>query len=158
MDNPYYERLVNAAIRFISYRPRSQKELSDFLDKKLTRWKVFGPGIRAKVIGRMGELGYVDDEKFAAWWVDQRTAFKPKGNRYIQMELKAKGVPEAITASVLASRGSQSLLAAAKQAIAKKLPLWAKLPLMERKKKLYQYLGSRGFDGNTIGRVIDDKG
>ena len=157
MDNPYYERLVNAAILFISFRPRSQKELSDFLNKKLTRWKVSGAVLIAKVIGRMEELGYVDDVKFAQWWVDQRTTFKPKGNRYIQMELRGKGVPDAIIAAVLASRGSQSLLDAAKQAVAKKQAVWAKLPLLERKKKLYNYLGSRGFDSGTIARVIDDQ-
>lgn len=153
MDNPYYELLVNAAIRFVSFRPRSKKELTDFLNKKLTRWKVSGAGLLAKVITRMAELGYADDEKFAEWWVDQRTAFKPKGNRYIQMELRGKGVPDDVIASVLASRGSVSLLAAAKQAVAKKMPLWAKLPPLARKKKLYDYLARRGFDSDTIRRV-----
>jgi regulatory protein len=157
MDNPYYERLVNAAIRFVSFRPRSQKEFTDFLDKKLTRWDVSGVGLIAKVIGRMEELGYVDDVKFAAWWVDQRTAFRPKGNRVIEIELIRKGVPRAIIASVLSSRGSQSLLAAAKQAVAKKLHLWVKLPDMARKKKLYDYLGRRGFDSETIGKLIDER-
>lgn len=153
MDNPYYEKLVNAAIRFVSFRPRSNKELTDFLNKKLTRWEQPGAGLIAKVIGRMEELGYADDGKFAEWWVDQRTAFKPKGNRYIQMELKAKGVPEAVIASVLASRGSESLLEAAKHAVAKKMPFWAKLPRMVRKKKIYEYLARRGFDSNTISKV-----
>lgn len=153
MDNPYYERLVNAAIRFVSFRPRSEKELRDFLTKKLTKWKVAGDVLLDKVVARMGELGYVDDEKFAEWWVDQRTAFKPKGNRLIKMELKAKGVPEAVIASVLAPRGSESLLAAARKAVARKLPVWAKLPVLERKKKIYDYLGRRGFDSDTISRV-----
>jgi regulatory protein len=101
----------------------------------------------------MEELHYADDVKFAEWWVDQRTTFKPKGNRYIQMELRGKGVPEAIIVSVLSTRGSQSLLDAAKQAIAKKETIWAKLPPLERKKKLYNYLASRGFDTSTISKV-----
>jgi regulatory protein len=157
MDNPYYELLVNAAIRFVSFRPRSKKELTDYLNKKLTRWKQPDAGLLAKVIGRMEELGYADDEKFAEWWVAQRTEFKPKGNRYIHMELKAKGVPEAITASVLASRGSVSLLAAARQAVAKKMPLWVKLPVLARKKKIYDYLGRRGFDFEIIQKLIDER-
>jgi regulatory protein len=153
MDNLYYEKLVNAAIRYVSFRPRSKKELSDFLNKKLTRWKVSGAGLLAKVVTRMEELGYADDEKFAAWWVGQRTAFKPKGNRYIQMELRGKGVPDAVIATALASRGSVSLLEAARQALAKKMPLWAKLPILARKKKIYEYLARRGFDSNTISKV-----
>ncbi len=156
MDNPYYELLVNAAIRYVSFRPRSKKELTDFLNKKLTRWEVSGAGLLAKVIDRMEELGYADDEKFAEWWVAQRTEFKPKGNRYIQMELKGKGVPDAVIASVLAHRGSGSLLAAARQAVAKKMTLWAKLPTLARKKKIYDYLGRRGFDFETIRKLIDE--
>jgi regulatory protein len=148
MDNPYYERLVNAAIRFVSFRPHSEKEMTDFLNKKLTRWKVSGAGLIAKVIGRMEELGYVDDEKFAQWWADQRTTFKPKGNRYIQMELKGKGVPDAVIASVLAPRGSQSLQEAAKRAIGRKR--------FESRQKLYNYLLRRGFDADTIKRVKYD--
>lgn len=157
MDNPYYELLVNAAIRFVSFRPRSKKELTDFLNKKLTRWKVSGAGLLTKVIGRMEELGYADDVKFAEWWVEQRTDFKPKGNRYIQMELRGKGVPDAVIDSVLASRGSVSLLTAARQAVAKKMPLWAKLPVLARKKKLYDYLGRRGFDFEIIRKLIDER-
>ncbi len=157
MDNPYYELLVNAAIRYVSFRPRSKKELTDFLNKKLTRWKVSGAGLLAKVMGRMEELGYADDVKFAEWWVAQRTEFKPKGNRYIQMELRGKGVPDAVIATALASRGSVSLLEAARHAIAKKMPLWRKLPPMARKKKLYDYLGRRGFDFEIIRKLIDEQ-
>lgn len=73
------------------------------------------------------------------------------------MELRAKGVPEAVTDSVLASRGSVSLLAAAKQAVEKKMPLWTKLPTLARKKKLYDYLGRRGFDFETIRKLIDGR-
>lgn len=156
MDNPYYERLVNAAIRFVSFRPRSEKELIDFLTKKLIKWKVTGKLLIKRVIARMMELGYVDDEKFAEWWVDQRTAFKPKGNRLIQMELKAKGVPEPVIASVLAPRGTERLVALAKRAVAKKMSVWSKLPALERKKKLYDHLGRRGFDWETIGKLIDE--
>jgi len=93
----------------------------------------------------MKDLNYLDDGKFAEWWVDQRTTFKPKGNRYIQMELRGKGVPEAIIASVLASRGSESLVEAAKRAISRKR--------FESPQKLYDYLARRGFDTNTIHKV-----
>ena len=149
MDNPYYERLINAAIRFVSFRPRSEHELREFLLKKPNHQDI------EKVILRMRELGYADDEKFASWWVQQRTAFRPKGNRVITMELRSKGVADNVIASVLASRGSESLLAAARQAVARKMPLWSKLPNMARRKKIYDYLGRRGFDGATIGKLID---
>lgn len=142
MDNPYYEKLVNAALRFVSYRPRSEKELFDFLANKLVKWKISGDVLVSRVIARMGELGYVDDEKFARWWVDQRTSFRAKGNRLIELELTQKGVAREAIRMALEGRNS---LEAARRAVGKKR--------FESPQKLYEYLARRGFDADTIKRV-----
>lgn len=160
MDNPYYEKLVNAALRFVSYRPRSEKELNDFLTKKLARWKVAGGLLINKVVNRMRELGYVDDRKFAVWWVDQRMSFKPKGRRFIAMELTRKGISRETIEDVLeAAGGGQktfSELKGAQKAIQRKLVLWARKPIIEQKKKVYTFLAQRGFSSDTIGKIIDE--
>jgi regulatory protein len=160
MDNPYYERLVNASLRYVSYRPRSEKEFTDFLTKKLTKWKVSGNVLIKKVIERMRELGYVDDKVFASWWRDQRTDFKQKGRRYIAMELTRKGISrELIEETLNDSRGAEGAFnefAGARKAIQKKLVLWAQKPLIEQKKKMYTFLAQRGFSSDTIGKIIDE--
>jgi regulatory protein len=160
MDNPYYEKLVNASLRYVSYRPRSEGELTDFLTKKLTRWKVVGGVLVRKVIERMRELGYVDDRAFAAWWRDQRTSFKPKGRRFIALELARKGISREIAEEALseerADQGAFDELKGARIAIAKKLVLWAHKPLIEQKKKVYTFLAQRGFSSDTIGKIIDE--
>jgi len=129
MDNPYYERLVNASLRFVSYRPRSEKEFTDFLTKKLNKWKVSGSVLIKKVIERMRELGYVDDRAFAVWWRDQRTDFKPKGKRFIALELTRKGISRDIIDEALRSQEGDkkgfSEVEGAKKAIEKKVALWA---------------------------------
>jgi regulatory protein len=152
MDNPYYERLVNASLRFVSYRPRSEKELSDFLTKKLIKWNVSGTVLIIKVIERMRELGYVDDRAFAAWWCDQRANFKPKGRRYIAMELARKGVAREIIEEI----GEIDEITGAKVAINKKIVLWARKPIIEQKKKMYTFLAQRGFSADTIQKIIDE--
>lgn len=143
MDNPYYEKLMNAAIRFISFRPRSEKELRDFLLKKPHHEDI------DKVVERMRELGYVDDRRFAEWWVGQRISFRPKGKRVLQLELKRKGVEADVKFDEEA---------AAKKAISKKIDLWSRLPVIEQKKKAYAFLAVRGFSFDTIRRVIDELG
>ncbi len=149
MDTTVYEKLLQASIRFVSYRPRSEKEIRDFLKKKLTRWKVYGGTVVQKVLDRLKELNYVDDAKFAAWWVEQRSTFKPKGKRLIKLELKAKGVKDSIVETI----DEREL---AQRAIQKKLILWQKLPDLERKKKLFDFLSRRGFSTDTIYRIIDE--
>jgi regulatory protein len=152
MDNPYYERLVNASLRFVSYRPRSEKEFTDFLTKKLTKWKVSGGVLIKKVIQRMRELGYVDDRAFAVWWVMQRADFKPKGRRFVAMELTRKGISRDLIEEV----GGFDEFAGAKKAIEKKIVLWARKPVIEQKKKMYTFLTQRGFSSGTIGKIIDE--
>src|SRR3990167_10049603 len=106
MDNLYYERLMNAVIRFVSFRPRSEKEIRDFLTKKIIKWKVSDDLLLNKVIDRMEDLGYIDDKKFADWWVEQRTRFRPKGNRVIEYELYQKGIAKDIISDALMARNS----------------------------------------------------
>lgn len=143
-----YAKLLESSIRFVSFRPRSEKEMKDFLLKKLHKREGSDESISQRVIDRLRELGYIDDAKFAAWWIDQRTSHKPKGTRLITRELKEKGI------SWEGNTGDEMVLA--KRAIEKKLPLWQKLPKLEQKKKIYGFLGRRGFDGETIHRVIDE--
>lgn len=160
MDNPYYEKLINASLRFVSYRPRSERELNEFLTKKLTRWKVSGSLLIQKVIDRMRDLGYVDDVAFAKWWRDQRISFKPKGKRFIALELARKGIAREVTELVLTAsedeKGSFNEFESAKKAISKKIVKWRKMPVIEQKKKMYTFLAQRGFSSETIGKIIDE--
>ncbi|MBI2404677.1 regulatory protein RecX [Candidatus Gottesmanbacteria bacterium] len=141
MDQDLYEKLLNSSFRFVSYRPRSEKEIHNFLQKKLKTWKTAGQHTLKKVMERLGELGYIDDGKFAVWWVSQRASFRPKGKRLLGLELRQKGVLQAVIEEVWEAQntnlGQYNELEAAKHAIAKKLTIWDHLPLLERKKKYY---------------------
>ncbi|HUD20384.1 MAG TPA: regulatory protein RecX [Patescibacteria group bacterium] len=160
MDNPYYEKLINASLRFVSYRPRSEKEFTDFLTKKLAKWKVAGSVLIKKVIDRMRELGYVDDRVFASWWLDQRMTFKPAGRKFITFELIRKGISRDIIDEVFVQRNEEKDLFnevdEAMKSIQKKIVLWAQMPAIEQKKKLYTFLAQRGFSSDTIGKIIDE--
>lgn len=148
-----YAKLLESSIRFVSFRPRSEKEFKDFLLKKLARLSVIPAqaGIHHSVIDRvilrLRDLGYADDAKFVSWWINQRQSHRPRGRRFITQELKVKGIDARdlnLDEDVLARR-----------AVEKKLLFWQKLPKLEQKKKIYGYLGRRGFDAGTIHRVID---
>lgn len=143
-----YAKLLESSIRFVSFRPRSEKEFKYFLLKKLQRRRILDVRIIDRVLTRLRDLGYADDAKFVSWWVDQRQSHKPKGMRLIAQELKVKGI-EARDLNL-----DEDVLA--RQAITKKLPLWEKLPSVERKKKIYGFLGRRGFSYTTIASVIDE--
>jgi regulatory protein len=150
-----YERLMNAAIRFISFRQRSEKELRDFIRQKLARSHTSAPEVEHRVLQRLGELGYVDDEKFSAWWVSQRRGSTPKGMRVIRAELQEKGIAAEIIAKVV-KHSSSDERELARKSIQKKLTVWGYLPLLARKKKLGDFLLRRGFSAEIVWGVVDD--
>ena len=155
-----YEKLMTKTLNFVSYRPRSRREVEIFIDKSLKRMKTEGVSVVEKVITRLTELGYIDDIKFATWWISQRNSHRPKGLRALQFELQSKGIASDATAVAIASiqkspdGGSEIDLA--KKAVQKKLPMWAYLPSIEQKKKIYSFLSLRGFGSGTISKIIDE--
>ena len=68
--------------------------------------------------------------------------------RLLTHELKAKGVTVEMKQS--------DEVGLARQALVKKLDRWQALPKLEQKTKIYGFLGRRGFDADTIRRVIDE--
>jgi regulatory protein len=157
-----YEKLLNAALRFVSYRLRSEKEITDYLLKVVKSSRINADGEINSVLKRMVELGYIDDLKFASWWIAARISTKPKGLRMIKYELEQKGIRSEIINLALSqiadARNSPDNIefSAAQKSLKSKINIFGKLPVLERKHKIYQYLFRRGFSHETISRVIDE--
>jgi regulatory protein len=140
------EAAIQRALRFISYRPRSTAEVAANLRKHETPEPII-----EQVIGRLRETGTLNDEKFARLWVENRSELKPKGAYALQQELKQKGLGEAAIRQSLAGLDEAALaLQAARQKAAK----MRTSDEQEFKKKLYGFLGRRGFGYETITRVV----
>jgi regulatory protein len=155
IDDESYGKFVEAGIRYVSYRPRSEKEMRTYLLEKASKRKIEKPAeLIDKVIDRLRELTYVNDETFVDWWIDQRTSHRPKGSRFIARELQQKGVQRELYEEKLAT-GNE--LEKAHSVLSRKASQLQNLPLLERKKKIYSLLGTRGFSGETISRIIDEK-
>ena len=162
MDTTLYERLMNAGFRFVSYRPRSEREIKEFLQKTLKRWKTAGRLTVDKVMDRLKDYGHVDDLKFSLWWIDQRGTFRPKGKLAITMELYKKGIAKQVIEEAFAARSNKEgegvfdEVAGARKVIQKKLVKIGQLPINEQKMKVYTFLTQRGFSRETVDKIIDE--
>ncbi len=121
-----FGKLLNKAINFLSYRPRSE-------------WEVRRKFNNEELIKKLKELKLVDDEAFAKWYVEQRNTFRPKGRRMLEMELRRKGIKTKVENDL-----SETELA--KRALVKKKFL--------DKEKAIRFLAGRGFSWETIEDVI----
>ncbi|MCR4324548.1 MAG: RecX family transcriptional regulator [Candidatus Curtissbacteria bacterium] len=151
-------RLTDLAAHFLSYRPRSEKEVADYLIKKISlRQKIKFHEAKeslqiAIVIKKLKKYKYINDQQFAKWFIESRMRSKPKGKIALRSELKAKGVEEDLIAKML--EGAVNELELAQKAIQKKIKRWQNLSNLDLKKKVYMYLGARGFSVEIIREIF----
>lgn len=151
----HYQKFLNKALRFLSYRSRSEKEVLDYLQKKQTPYEIQSP-----IMDFLKERRFVNDEEFAISWIDQRMRVNAKAQRVIEMELKQKGVSQEVIAkaflnSQFSTLNSVSDLDTAKGLVSKKIERYRHLPKQELYQKLGGFLGRKGFDWETIKKAIE---
>jgi regulatory protein len=158
MDDETYQKLLGFGLNYISIRSRSEEEIRSYILKKINRWKV-SPEFLEKVMDRLGELGYVDDLKFALAFIGSRNRSRPKGAMLLRMELQKKGLKEDCikkAQELLKTNGSDNEVDLARIAATKKLRSLQRYDKREQKSKLYSFLVRRGFDHTTISSIIDE--
>ena len=151
-----FGKLYARTLEYCLMRPHSSREVRDYLYRKTraTKYKSKKTGelkehagvsesIAGRVFDRLVDKGYIDDEKFARYWAENRNQTKGASRRKLQAELRAKGVNLSIIETALADteRSDESELA---KIVAKKR---AKYP---DEQKLMQYLARQGFSYDDI--------
>ena len=142
-DKNNLEKYLDMAYRYLSYRPRSIKEMVDYLQKK----KISTP-LTEKILLKLKKQRYLDDLKFAYWWLDQRARFRPRGKFALTMELREKGLKNDLIKSVLTEKVSEEELAL--KAARKKIKSYRRFDKKEKKKKLKSFLARQGFGWPAI--------
>lgn len=154
-----FGKVYARALEYCLMRPHSSREVRDYLYRKTrdTRTKTgetkkgVAPEITERVFERLIEKGYIDDEKFTRYWVENRSLTKGASQRKLQAELQAKGVDRTIIEQQLtaSSRSDDDELA---KVIAKKRNRYPD------DQKFMQYLARQGFSYDDIKQAltIDD--
>lgn len=149
-DEDEAARYYNDALRFLSFRPRSATEVERYL-----RGRGADDTLIAATMERLRQLGLVDDEAFARYWIENRGAFSPRGARALHAELRAKGVDAARIDEALEETGEDED-ERAYQAGHKRLRLLARLDEDEFHRRMYGFLQRRGF-GYATARAATER-
>ncbi|MCA9387184.1 RecX family transcriptional regulator [Candidatus Dojkabacteria bacterium] len=80
------------ALKYIFIRPRSRKELSDYLIYK----KELDESSVNSVLNTLEQKGTVNDSEFAKWFVSQRLISNKYGEQRIRSDLIKKGIAKSI--------------------------------------------------------------
>jgi regulatory protein len=144
-----FQKTLDKILRFSTLRPRSEKEIRDWLKRRKVH-----ESLHKELFNRLNRLELVDDKKFAKWWIEQRTAFRPKGKRALQVELRLKGIKREVAIEALEGvEINEDKIAL--EILKKKSYKWIGLPRLEGRQKMSQFLGRKGFGWETIEKVVD---
>lgn len=143
-----------AALNFLSYRPRSEAEV-----RRRLRRGGFGEDLVAGVVAKLRQQGLLDDGAFAAFWAENRTTFSPRGARLVKQELRAKGVDAETAQGATAAIDEEE---GAYRAATRKARTLAGTDWPTFRRKLGDFLVRRGFDyevvEQTVKRLWDEAG
>jgi regulatory protein len=152
-----FGKLYMRALEYSLMRPHSQYELKQYLYRKTrdTRTKTgsikkgVSKLLTERVYDRITERGYVNDEAFARYWIENRQLRKGISKRKLQAELASKGVDRSIVDSLLSDtdRTDEDEL---KKIIEKKAGRY------DDDQKLIAYLARQGFGYDDIKQALED--
>ena len=141
------ERAATAqALRLISRRPRSEQELRQAWDRRAVALEA-----QAAALEHLRRTGQVDDAAFAATWIENRDAFRPRSVRALKSELRRKGVDESAIATAVEGIDETEAAYRAAQRFAQRS---AGLPEQEFYRRLGGQLARRGFTWEIIRAAV----
>jgi regulatory protein len=152
-----FGKLYSRSLEYSLIRPRSIKELRDYLYRKTlnTRTKTgsiragYSESVASRVMEALTNKGYVDDEKFAHYWVENRNLRKGSSARKLRSELYTKGIAQSIVDEVLQSTDRLDEVELRK-VIARKSSKY------DDPNKLKAYLLRQGFSYDDVKRALDE--
>lgn len=152
-----YGKLYGRALEYTMMRPHSAKEIRDYLWRKtrptLGKDGEKRPGVSSmvadRVYDRLVAKGYIDDNKFARYWVENRNQTKGSSQRKLVNELRVKGVDMSVIDEAVQSsdRNDQDEI---KKIIIKKQNKYSD------ETKLMQYLARQGFSYDDIKTALNE--
>lgn len=104
-----FGKVYGRALEYCLMRPHSAREVQNYLYRKTRPFRDktgelrpgIAPEITTRVFDRLCEKKYIDDTKFARYWIENRSMTKGASLRKLTDELRAKGVVSPIIQQVL---------------------------------------------------------
>lgn len=141
------EQAYDRALRYLSYRPRSEEEMARYLEGK-----GLAPEQIESVLNRLRCANLVNDQEFARFWVENREAFRPRGRLALRAELQQKGIDRrAVEAAISAVDEEAGAIKAAERYVRR----LADLDRQRFFQRLLGFLQRRGFGYEVSWRVTE---
>ncbi len=152
LDLEQRKRAREKALRLLSVRARSRKELHD----RLVQAK-FGQDAVQWALAELERLGLVDDSGFAKAFGQTRSITRPSGAFLLRQELRQKGLCDAdVEKGIQAAYAEKSERGQAFEVASKRKRALASLPEEKARKRLNDFLLRRGFNWDLVTEIMEE--
>ncbi len=144
------EGAYNAALRILGMRDHSRSELAGKLEQR-----GFSSPHAQDAVGRLAEMGYLDDAKYAALLVRSKPDLARRG---LERLLAQKGVSPDVAEEVLVGLDGEEEYARALRLTRKYNLTWTERGRVDdrSRRRLAGYLGRRGFAPGAAFRALEE--
>lgn len=147
-----FQKLLNWAYFFLKFRPRTVKELRDYLLKKIKERPTAHDDVK-QVLKHLHRQHFIDDKEFVRWFVEERSAYRKKSIFILKQELMRHGVEKELIDEFFENQQIDEE-ALAIEALRSKTRMFEHLTHDTKIKKAYSFLVRRGFGFDIAKKVI----
>ncbi len=144
--------LLNYAYFFLKFRPRTVKEMRDYLQKKIVK-RHWSRDAVEEAIKELKEEQLLNDKEFVRLFVEQRNSAKPKSEFVLKRELIRHGVSKDLIEEYFSDH-PQNEEELAEKALMPRWHRFQNLPARERFQKAAAFLMRRGFSFAVVKKTI----
>ncbi|AOY77080.1 RecX family transcriptional regulator [Clostridium formicaceticum] len=148
-NDPSYKQAFQLALRYLSYKIRSEHELFIHLSNKGHPSTCIDA-----VIKKLKSLHYLDDKKFAEVFVRSMMENQRKGRNLVKKVLTEKGISDEVIVDALSLYPLEKEIKIAKEMTEKFFFQKKSLPLNQLKIKVYHYLLQKGFTKEALNKSL----
>lgn len=146
-----FSKWYNRSLKILALRPRSTKEIRDYLLRKKTPEVII-----TQIVAKLVSAKLLNDYSFAEWFVENRQEFRPKSTAVLRGELYQRGISREIIEEVLLRKaGSDEEFTGAYRVAEKKWRILRGLSQFTKTKKLQEFLWRKGYSRDIVHTVLE---
>ncbi|WP_019775690.1 recombination regulator RecX [Streptococcus sobrinus] len=139
----------NLALYFLSFKPRTEKEVKDYLYNHDIEGKMI-----PQILSDLKKDKWIDDHRYAEAYINQNLDNGDKGPYVLRQKLIQKGISKGIIEETLINQDFSHIASKAGQKLYKKYT--GRYPTKAIKDKIQQNLLNKGFDYQTAKEVLEE--
>ncbi|MFA6917459.1 MAG: regulatory protein RecX [Candidatus Gracilibacteria bacterium] len=155
-----YQRLLTYALFILSKKRYTCLEVQKKLKQFLKKHRLDDAEASDRVIERLKELNYLNDQQYAQDYVSDRIKFRPRGKFLLKRELNLKGIAPEITMAILSHIDVDEFEMALELLKKKRFNLVEEETAngkQKEKARAFRFLASKGFNKEIIYKAVQSQ-